>query len=205
MFITNREEMFRAALKVFYRDGVKDLTERKIVHAAGIDPESFFAQFNNKEEFVRQAVEFTLEEQKQQETGLLHPAHNPLEEIILLGRRWIKPLPHIHPSYFIQLQYFYPQAWQAYTRYTQMHLYFIMYELVNQGIAQGYLQTHINPDIVAKVLIEQINMMYNTHLFPVQRYPTAEVFRHIFYYYLQGISTDQGAKLLPDFFAANQV
>jgi AcrR family transcriptional regulator len=201
MLITNREEMFRAAIRMFHQDGVKDLTEKKIVLNAGIDPESFFELFNSKEEFVRQAVEFTLEEQKEQETGVLHGANNPVEEIILLSRYWVSHLQHVHPSYFIQIQYFYPQAWQAYTRHTQMHLYFTLYELVNKGVVQGYFRGDINLDIITKVLIEQINIMYNTHLFPAYRYQTAEVFRNIFYYYLKGISTSEGANLLQNFFA----
>ena len=193
--------MFRAAIKLFQKEGVQNLTERKIVTDLEIDPESFFQIFSNKEDFVRQAVEFSLEEQKQQESAVLTRAENPVEQIILMCRHCISRLEGIHPSYFVQIQYLFPQAWQAYTRHSQMHLYFTFYELVNEGINQGFIKGDINMEIVTKVLIEQINIMYNTHLFPMHRYNLDEVFRNIFYYYLKGISTDKGITLLKNAFA----
>lgn len=196
--------MFRAAIKLFHLEGVQNLTERKIVTDAGLDPEAFFGNFNNKEDFIRQTVEFNLEEQKQQELAVLNRAENPVEQIILMCRHCISHLENVHPSYFVQIQYLYPLAWQAYMRHSQMHLYFTFYELVNQSINQGFIRGDINMEIVTKVLIEQINIMYNTHLFPTHRYNLDEVFRNIFYFYLKGISTDKGITILKNAFA-NQI
>jgi hypothetical protein len=46
-------------------------------------------------------------------------------------------------------------------------------------------------------------MVLNPVVFPPERYNLAEVFRSIYLYYIRGICTDAGARVVEAFFARN--
>jgi len=197
----NREQLFKEAMHFFYKEGVRNVTEQKIIAQFNIEEAYFFQHFRDKEDFLRQAVDFELDDQKKQDAVIHEAAANVVEEIILLFRHYTKQLLHINSGFFVQVQHLYPQIWRAYTRHMQMHGYYQFYDLINAGIQQHFFHRSINLEIVTKAMIEQINVMHNTHLFPKHRYNMGEVFRGIFFYYLKGISTEKGSPLVDQAFA----
>ena len=197
----NREKLFAEAMLFFYKDGVRNITEQKIIEQFNLTEDAFFEGFRDKEDFLRQVVDYDLDEKMKQDAGIHQAATNLVEEIILLFRHYTKQLFDINAGYFVQLQHLYPQIWRTYTRHSQMHGYYQFYDLINTGIQQGFFQRSINIEIVTKAMIEQINVMHNTHLFPKHRYNMGEVFRSIFLYYLKGICTAKGSQLADQVFA----
>jgi len=197
----NRETLFAEAMQFFYKEGVRNITEQKIIDQFNLTEKAFTEHFRDKEDFLRQAVDYDLEEKKKQDADIHLVATNLVEEIILLFRLYTKQLFNINSGYFVQIQHLYPQIWRTYTRHTQMHGYYQFYDLINLGIQQGFFHRSINIEIVTKAMIEQINVMHNTHLFPKHRYNMGEVFRSIFLYYLKGICTEKGRHLADQVFA----
>ncbi|MFC6996529.1 TetR/AcrR family transcriptional regulator [Rufibacter roseus] len=196
-----RESLLREAMAVFCTNGVKDLTERRIMQEFNLLPAEFHAWFSDKEDFIRQAVSLYLEEQKSVQLSLLEQAKHPIAELMHVIKHHTSQLQKINPNFFVQIQYLYPRVWTLYLRHIQMHSYHLFYELLNKGIRHGIFRPDLNIEIVTKVLLEQINVLLNHSLFPPQRYNMAEVFRGIFLYYLKGISTNRGDMELENFFS----
>ncbi|WP_026462475.1 TetR/AcrR family transcriptional regulator [Adhaeribacter aquaticus] len=203
MVLAGREALFRKAMSYFYKNGVKSISGKKICEDFDLSEEDFKIHFKNKEGFLRQAVEFDLEDQKNQEKEVLVNTDNAVEEIIKILRHYTLKIANIHPSYFIQIQYLYPEVWQTYLRHAQMYGYYLFYDLISKGIDQQLLRRDLNIEIVTKVLIEQINVMHNTHLFPKHRYNMGEVFRSIYLFYLRGICTEKGLHKADQLFVHN--
>ncbi|GAA4309232.1 hypothetical protein [Nibribacter koreensis] len=187
-----KEELLRSAMRYFCANGIKDVSARSIQREFCLGPEEFQSFFVDKEDFIRQAVELYLAEQKAEQTAVQAQTNHPLAELVLMIRHHILQLQHINPSFFIQIQYLYPRVWMLYLRHVQIHSYYMFYDLLNTCIEQKYLRPDLNIEIVTKVLLEQVNMLLNQSLFPSNRYNPTEVFRGIFKYYLRGLSTDKG-------------
>ncbi|MBA9075917.1 MULTISPECIES: TetR/AcrR family transcriptional regulator [Rufibacter] len=196
-----RDELLRKAMRAFSLNGVKNLSQRKIMQEYGLSAAEFQAQFSNKEDFLRQALNLYLEEQRKVQLTLLAKSHHPISELLNVIKHHAAELLKITPAFFIQIEYLYPQVWQLYQRHIQMHTYHLFYELLNKGVQQRLFRQDLNLEVVTKVLLEQINVLLNRALFPPQRFNLAEVFRGIFLYYLKGISTEQGNKELENFFS----
>jgi AcrR family transcriptional regulator len=197
----NRTELLRNAMQIFCTRGIKDLSERKIMLEHDLPEEEFNAWFSGKEDFLKQAVELFLEEQKELQLSLLEHTNHPIAALMMVIRHHTAQLLRITPKFFVQIQYLYPRIWTLYLRHIQMHSYHLLYELLNKGVQQRFYRPDLNIEIVTKVLLEQINVVLNQALFPPQRYNLSEVFRGIFLYYLKGISTEMGNKELENFFA----
>ncbi|KAA9331889.1 TetR/AcrR family transcriptional regulator [Adhaeribacter soli] len=198
-----RTEILEKAISWFHQNGVKDLTESKIIDQLNLDGRIFTEHFRDKEDLVRQAVEYNLTATDVFPAEVLAQARNPVEEIILMFKCCADHVKDVHPGFFIQIQYLYPSAWNTYQRHLQINYYYQFYDLLNEGIRQKLFRHDINLEIVTKVLIEQLNVMHNTHLFPKHRYNMGEVFRSIFQYYLQGICTERGSQIAEAFFSNN--
>ncbi|QHL88125.1 hypothetical protein GU926_12055 [Nibribacter ruber] len=188
----SKEELLRSAMRFFCANGIKEINYRSILREFSLSPEEFQRFFTDKEDFIRQAVEQYLAEQRETQLALQQHHPHPLAELVVMLRHHILQLQQIHPSFFVQIQYLYPRVWMLYLRHVQIHSYYLFYDLLNKGIEQKYLRPDLNIEIVTKVLLEQINMLLNQSLFPGSRYNLTEVFRGIFRYYLKGISTDKG-------------
>ena len=198
-----RTEILEKAIGWFYQNGVKDLSENRICDNLEIERTIFPQLFRDKDDLVRQAVEHDLNAVNVFPEEVLATAQNPVEAIILMFKCCAEHVKDVHPGFFIQLQYLYPAAWNIYQRHLQINYYYQFYDLLNEGIRQKYFRHDINLEIVTKVLIEQLNVMHNTHLFPRHRYNMGEVFRNIFQNYLNGISTKAGNQIVTDFFSEN--
>lgn len=198
-----KTEIMEKALTWFQKNGVKDLTERKLVEQLELPHDTFPAIFRDKEDLLRQSVEYNLDHSEVFPQDVLARATNPIEEIILMFKCCADQVKDVHPGYFIQIQYLYPSVWNTYLRHSQITYYYQFYDLINEGIQQNLFRKDINIEIVTKVLIEQLNVMHNTHLFPKHRYNMGEVFRSIFLYYLKGICTEKGGHIADEFFSDN--
>lgn len=171
----------------------------------GLHPAAYQDLFPTKADMVRQVVNFDMETQKQEEQELLQQAANPVEEIILLLRNGIKKMSSINPHYISDLQQYYPEAWQLCEEYLQSYSYYQNMDIINKGILQGYFRKDINLQLVAKILLEQFNMMINPAIFPPERYGLGEVFRSIYLYYVRGICTERGGKMAEEYFSRNNL
>lgn len=190
----NREDLLREAMPWFHRQGVKDLTEAKIRKEHTLSSEEFASYFIDKEDFLRQAVELYLQDQKRAQLMLLDQDSKPVKQLLNIIRHQTLQLQPVQPSFYVQLQYLYPRVWNLYLQFTQTHSYYMFYDLLNRGIQQRSFRPDLNIEVVTKVILEEINILLNQCLFPSHRYNLAEVFRGIFQYYLKGISTDTGCK-----------
>ncbi|MFB9863038.1 TetR/AcrR family transcriptional regulator [Rufibacter immobilis] len=188
-------------MRSFSANGVKGLTERQLMQEHGLTAAEFHEAFKDKEDFLRQAVELYLEEQKEVQLSLLKEADHSIAKLMQVIKHHVEQLQQINPALFVQIQYLYPRIWSLYLRHAQMHSYYLFYDLLNKGIQQQFFRPDLNIEVVTKVLLEQINILLNHAIFPPHRYNMAEVFRGIFLYYLKGISTERGNKELENFFS----
>ena len=199
--MNDKREILEKAIAWFYESGVKDLTEIKIQEHLNFPFPLFPELFRDKEDLVLQAIEHNLNTLDVFPQHILALATNPVEEIILMFKCCADQVENVHPGFFIQIQYLYPTAWNIYQRHLQINYYYQFYDLINEGIRQKLFRNDINLEIVTKLLIEQLNVMHNTHLFPKHRFNMGEVFRSIFLYYLKGISTEKGGQIAENFFS----
>ena len=72
---------------------------------------------------------------------------------------------------------------------------------MNDGIRNRLFRSDINIPLVTNILLEQVTLMLNSHIFPPDRYNMSEVFRSIFLYDIRGICIDEGARIAAGHFA----
>jgi hypothetical protein len=58
-------------------------------------------------------------------------------------------------------------------------------------VQQGVFLKDINIAVVTRVILENINVLLNTRVFPPDKYSIREVYRSIYLYYFRGLCTTE--------------
>ena len=94
-----------------------------------------------------------------------------------------------------------PRTWDVLMRHLTTHSYPQIYQLLDEGIEQGQFLPNLDRELIVKISLEMFNIVLNSNVFPPVHYNLAEVFRNIFFYYIRGVCTEEGMRLVAHHFA----
>lgn len=67
---------------------------------------------------------------------------------------------------------------------------------MKKGIKQGLYRKNLNPDIIAKLFVEKMDMFFDSRIFPPNKYNFSDVYLEYMRYHIRGISTEKGIEYL---------
>jgi AcrR family transcriptional regulator len=194
--------LFEQASALFARaGGITSLSEEGLVSGLGLTPAAFRAHFRDKNDFVTQVIRYDLNRQKQEHEELLSRLSTPVERMLALLQHGIGEMQKAPQTDFMALQKEHPQVLVLLHEHLNSYSTPQIHNLLNDGILQRQFRGDINIGLVTKIIMEQMNLILNTAVFPPSRYNLAEVFRSIYLYYIRGICTDEGIRLASAHFA----
>ncbi|RAK63178.1 TetR/AcrR family transcriptional regulator [Hymenobacter edaphi] len=199
---TLRDTLLDQARDLFQRAGIETQSPEQLIAALDIAPATFREMFRDKADLVMQVTLHDIERQKQEHADLFARVPDPVGRLLSLLEMGIRDLQKVTaPTYFADLIQHYPEAWEVGQQHLMSYSYPQLHGLLNDGVVQKLLRGDINIGLVSKIIIEQLNMMLNEHIFPSSRYNIAEVFRSVYLYYFRGLCTDEGMQAASAYFA----
>jgi hypothetical protein len=66
---------------------------------------------------------------------------------------------------------------------------------MKQGMEEGFFRTNLNPEILAVIRIETIQMLFDSSLFPADRFNLVDVHAQALDHFMYGLLTEKGRKL----------
>ena len=188
-------------MPVFYNHGLAGASDAALATALGTTAADLAHQFPGRELLVHHAILADLERQKREHTDMYAQYATAVERLYGLLRLGLRELAKMPATFYGELQTGYPQTWEAVLDHLNTYSAPQLQLLLNDGIRAKLFRSDINIQLVTKIILEQLNMMLNPHIFPPERFSPAEVFRSIFLYYIRGICTDEGARIAAEHFA----
>ena len=67
---------------------------------------------------------------------------------------------------------------------------------MKRGISEGVFREDINPDILARLRIGEIELSFNQEYFPEDKFTLVEVHEQLFEHFTYGILSEKGFRLL---------
>jgi len=102
----------------------------------------------------------------------------------------------INPIVIHDMQKYHPDAWKEFQNFKAEVLIRTLEELLNKGIKQGYIRPDIDVKIMARMRVTQVEMGFNTTLFPLAEFNPWQVQFQFLEHFNYGICTLKGYKLL---------
>jgi AcrR family transcriptional regulator len=198
---TFKSNLLKEAQSVFTRLGVSRLSEPELIEALHVAPATFYGMFKDKEDLVFQAMQYDLERQKQEHAQLFANFSSPVERMMALHAHGFHEMNKVTSISFLEVQHLYPRAWKLLLDHLATYSYPQLRDLIQDGVLQQQFRHDIDIELVTKIIMQQMNMVFNHELFPPDQYSRADVFRGVYFYYLRGLCTTEGLRLGAEHFS----
>jgi len=184
-----------ASAELFRQYGFKAITMDDIARRAGISKKTLYQQFANKNEVVREAVSWHMENNFESCNRVFAEYHNPIEEMVRIVQLMDEMHRNTNPLVFMELQRYYPESYQLFRDNLVRHDVESVRRNILKGIAEGLYRPEVNADLLARFYIETSLMIFQPSLLVNDRFDLKSLHPELAEHFLYGIMTPRGEKL----------
>ena len=177
------------------RYGVRSISMDDIARHLSVSKKTLYQHFADKEEIVTMTCKAHLDRNAQEFQSIRHNAKNAIEELFQLSVCLKRNMQDMNPSLLFDLQKYHPKAWSVWLNHKNKFIRESVVRNLRQGIEEGYFRPELDPDIIAAVRLEMVQLAFNEEIFPRERFRLTEVQMQIFDHFVFGLLTDKGRRL----------
>ena len=190
-----KEKIIQESGHLFKRYGFRSVTMDEIASYLSISKKTIYQFFKDKNEVVFSATKEILKRDREEFTSITKIAENAIEELFLVSKCLRRMVDEINPSLLFDLQKYHPDAYALFYDYKEKFIFNMIINNLNKGIKGGYFRKDIDPNILARLRVEEVQMSFDNRIYPTSQFEFMEVQLQLFEHFLEGIMTDEGRKL----------
>lgn len=194
-----KERIIAKAREQFFRYGVKSVTMDDIAGELGISKKTIYQHFEDKDAIVHQLMMAEMANDKCEWNDLDGSSNNVIEKIVKSMDIIRKAFAEINPSAFFDIKKYHPKTWQLFQDHKQNFVMDSIRKELLQGIEEGFFRADIKVEILVRMRLEQIEIGFDPHLFPPNKFSLIEVELTLLDHYIRGILTPKGLEVYQEF------
>ena len=187
-----KERILTAAEQLFWKYGVRSVTMEDIAKGLGISKKTIYQHFTDKEDILYQVIQEKINADMTEMNCMFTGVGNPIEELMMVLEMMRKNQHEVSPNLLIDIKRHYPQASALFRQHMDQHIMKSILENIQKGVSQGLYRSDINPSILARMRVEQIELAFNNEFFPISQYSMLDVQRELMHHFVRGMLTEQG-------------
>lgn len=187
-----KERILTAAEQLFWKFGVRSVTMEDIAKGLGISKKTIYQHFTDKEAILYQVIQEKVTADMTEMDCMAIETANPIEGLMLVLEMMRKNQHEVSPNLLIDIRRYYPQAFSLFRQHLDQHIMKSILENIQKGVFQGLYRKDINPAILARMRVEQIELAFNNEFFPTNQYSMLDIQRELIHHFVRGMLTDQG-------------
>ena len=190
-----REKIKKGAAELFMRYGVRSISMDDIARHLSVSKKTLYQHFADKEDIVTVTCKEHLDRTAEEFTNSRKNARHAIEELVNLSVCLKRNVQDMNPSVLYDLQKYHPKAWSVWLDHKNRFIRESVVRNLKQGIAEGYFRPDMDPEVIASVRLEMVQLAFNEEIFPREKFRLSEVQMQIFDHFVFGLLTDKGRKL----------
>lgn len=190
-----KNKILKGAEELFMRYGVRSITMDEIARHLGISKKTLYQYFADKDDIVSSTTRQHLVLEQAQYEQIANESKNSVEELVKLSFCLKENLKGMNPSLLFDLQKYHQKAWNVWIEFKNNCIRESVVRNLKKGMEQGHFRTDIDPEILAIVRIEMVQIGFDDQVFPRDRFNLPQVQMHILEHFIHGLLTDKGRKL----------
>jgi AcrR family transcriptional regulator len=198
------ERIIQGGEELFLTAGIKSVTMDDIAKHLGMSKKTIYQFFKDKNDLVIALVTKKLKEDEDQIAEIMSKSGNVIEEMINMMKCSEEIFSRINPIVIHDMQKYHPDAWAEFQKFKAEVLVSTLEELLTKGIKQGYIRPDIDVKIMAKMRVIQVEMGFDTSIFPMAEFNPWKVQVQFLEHFNYGICTLKGYKLLNQYKNINE-
>jgi TetR/AcrR family transcriptional regulator, cholesterol catabolism regulator len=194
-----QDKILKTSLQLFYKYGIKHVTMDEIARELGMSKKTIYQFYKEKDDLVNQLCDIELKDRQCQFDEMSNGAKDPIHEIILISQRMREMMQNINPMFFLDLQKFYPAAFQRFQEFKEDCAYKNIYKNIRKGIELGLYRGDLDPEFISRLRLAQLDMMMFGNYFSYDKISFVKVHEVVFEIFVYGICTVKGHKLFNNY------
>ncbi len=194
----NRNKYLLAIGEQFLKYGIKSVTMDDISKNLGISKKTLYKYFKDKDEIVNTLMSTDIESEKQIMETVCCKAVNAIEETYAFSNVIIDKLKDLNASLLYDLEKYHPKAWEVFIHHKRHYVYGCIKNNIERGLKEGLYRKNLNPDIIARLYSEKMDMLFDKEIFPYENYTFEEVYSEMIRYHLKGLVSKEGLKFIKE-------
>lgn len=190
-----REKIQKGAEDLFMRYGVRSISMDDIARHLSVSKKTLYQHFADKEDIVTLTCQAHLDRNAKDFKAIRETSANAIEELTKLSVCLKRNMQDMNPSLLFDLQKYHPKAWSVWLNHKNKFIRESVVRNLKQGIEEGFFRPEIDPEVIAAVRLELVQVAFNEEIFPREQYRLPEVQMQIFDHFVFGLLTDKGRKL----------
>ena len=185
--LNQRQHIVEQAFATFKQRGFKNVTMDDISRQVGISKKTLYELFKHKDDLVEAVVQYVIQDNTCQLQNTVAPTKNAIEHTIQIMMYLERFVGGMNPVCFIDLQRYYPVAYQLLTQHRSQFVEQSILQNLRQGIEEGLYRPDIDVQIIARYRSESIFFVFQRHWFSNLDVEASRINYQIFIHYLYGL------------------
>lgn len=191
-----QERIVNKAHELFMRYGIRSVSMNEIAAHLGISKKTIYQFYEDKEALVEGVVAIELNKSESLCITQNDSSRNAVHEIFLAMDMTQEMFQHLNPSVLNDLEKYHPAAFKKFSEYKNTYLYDILIKNIERGKKEELYRPELNSDVIVKFRIASIFLLFNTEIFPQNKYKMSRVLEEITDHFLHGLVTPKGQKYI---------
>ena len=187
-----KRKIIFAANELFMKYGIRSVTMDDIARQLGISKKTIYQSFSDKDEIVQAVNKLHQASWDEECSKVFSATSNAIEELIQFSIIFRKAITTMNPGVMFDMFKYHRKTWDDWNRYKRDILRQRVVDTIERGKKDGSFREEVNPEILAIMRIEQVDMAFNDQLFPRERFSFEEVQMQLFDHFIYGCLTRKG-------------
>jgi TetR/AcrR family transcriptional regulator, cholesterol catabolism regulator len=190
-----KDKILKGAMELFLKYGVRSVSMDDIARHLAVSKKTIYQYFTDKDDVVSRVASNHLEKTRTEFDAYRTNSKNAIDELVTISRCLKKDMQEMNPSLLFDLHKYHPKAWNVWLEHKNKYIRDSVVKNLVQGIEEGYFRPEINPEVLAAVRLELVQLGFDELVFPHDKFNLAVVQVQIFEHFIYGLLTDKGRKL----------
>jgi len=187
-----KTEFLAKAAAVYMQFGFKSITMDEMARQLGMSKKTIYTFVKDKSDLINQCLEMNQDMEKCDITEIAKKHDNAIDELLAIGELVSTRLRSIHPSIFFDLMKYYPAVIQKFKQHKDTFVKQSVVDNLEKGMKQGLYRKNLDSQIIAKMYLSFIDVLFQGDAFPTSEYTFTQVYSEYFRYHIRGIASDDG-------------
>jgi len=198
-------DLYRRTTEVYMKQGIKNITMDDMAKELKVSKKTLYKYVKNRPELVTKSMKWKLDLDIKILTAIVDKKLNAIEELWELSSYHIGHLKMLHPSLHHDLAKYYKEAWVMFNEFTKTgFLYETTLNNIKKGIEQGVYRNDFDAEVIAKLYISKIDMVFDSSIFDPAKHNFGDVCREMVKYHVNGMATEEGREEIDKFWNSNK-
>ena len=184
--------------ELFMKYGIKSVTMDDIARHLKMSKKTLYKYVKDKNDLVHKVMEAWITVEQMNCTAIIEGSENAIDELIEISKRVSNEVTRIHPSVHYDMEKYHADAWRAFDSHKNEFILNCIRKNLENGIEEGLYRDNLNAQIISKLYVEKIDMIFDAAIFPPNEFNFHDVHLEMVRYHIRGIASPKGLEYLKE-------